>query len=139
MHHGICLVRSERDQKATVCCCSLNSGKCLLALGSCSSVCKAKKLNLGLCKTTFALKMFADHVSSAADRHKITYLVLSQCKVKAEFERNLINGDSDVLYKGEHDRNSVQAAAIFKRGRGAVVFTRALAGTGRGCTLSDGV
>lgn len=99
MHDGICCKRSETGEKEHVWSCVSELAACLLFRFSSSSSYKVENIIWVLCREQFDPRMFADHLSSMADCHKVTDLVWERCLLKANFERYLINLDKDVLYK----------------------------------------
>lgn len=72
MHDGICRENSESCEGEEVLSCMLDFAKCLLALCSSSSACRAEKLIFVLYREGFDERTFVEHVSSLSDCKKIT-------------------------------------------------------------------
>lgn len=73
--------------------------ECLVDPSSSLSAFKVKEIISTLRQEKFDWKMVKDCLSSMADCNRTTNLAWKQCPVEAQFERELIKADRDVLYR----------------------------------------
>lgn len=99
LHVGTCCESSDSKAEEKASSCMLDLSECLLALYSSSSACRVKNLIYVFCREVLDPRTFAQNVSRCVICHMITNSEWKQCVVKAEFERDLMKVDMDVLYR----------------------------------------